>query len=188
MSGAGPGVSRTGPDAQPGEVAQGTGRVGVLASGWRWLPVAAAVIALDQLSKAWIVRHVNYGGIIHLLPVLDLTLRYNPGAAWSLLAGAGGWQRWLFTGLAVAVGLGLLAWLRRIDARAHRLLAFALTLIMAGAIGNLIDRLYLGHVVDFILAHWDTSEFPAFNVADSSITVGAALLLLDTWTDRKRSM
>ena len=163
-------------------------RPGVLASGWRWLPVAAAVVVLDQLSKAWIVHHVNYGAVVHLLPVLDLTLRYNSGAAWSLLAGAGGWQRWLFAGLALAVGLGLLVWLRRIDARVHRLLAFALALIMAGAVGNLIDRLYLGHVVDFILAHWNDSEFPAFNIADSSITVGAALLLLDAWTDRKRSM
>jgi signal peptidase II len=156
-------------------------------SGWRWLPLAVLVVALDQLSKAWIVSHMAYGGIRTLLPVLDITLRYNRGAAWSMLDNASGWQRWLFSGLAVVVGIGLLVWLRRIDGRTQKLLALSLSLILAGALGNLIDRLHSGQVVDFILAHWHDAQFPAFNVADSAITVGAALMLLDAFSDGRRS-
>jgi signal peptidase II len=156
-------------------------------SGWRWLPLAVLVLALDQLSKAWIVRHMPYGGIRTLLPVLDITLRYNRGAAWSMLDSASGWQRWLFSGLAVVVGIGLLVWLRRINGRTQKLLAVSLSLILAGALGNLIDRLLSGQVVDFILAHWHDAQFPAFNVADSAITVGAALMLLDAFSDGRRS-
>jgi signal peptidase II len=156
-------------------------------SGWRWLPLAVLVVALDQLSKAWIVSHMAYGGIRTLLPVLDITLRYNRGAAWSMLDSASGWQRWLFSGLAVVVGVGLLVWLRRIDGRTQKLLALSLSLILAGALGNLIDRLHSGQVVDFILAHWHDAQFPAFNVADSAITVGAALMLLDAFSDGRRS-
>ena len=155
-------------------------------SGWRWLPLAVGVIVLDQLSKAWIVSHVPYGGIRTLLPVLDITLRYNRGAAWSMLDSASGWQRWLFSGLAVVVGIGLVVWLRRINARTQKLLAVSLSLILAGALGNLVDRLLSGQVVDFILAHWHDAQFPAFNVADSAITVGAALMLLDAFTDGRR--
>ena len=156
-------------------------------SGWRWLPLAVLVVALDQLSKAWIVSHMAYGGIRTLLPVLDITLRYNRGAAWSMLDNASGWQRWLFSGLAVVVGVGLLVWLRRINGRTQQLLAVSLSLILAGALGNLIDRLHSGQVVDFILAHWHDAQFPAFNVADSAITVGAALMLLDAFSDGRRS-
>ena len=158
-----------------------------LASGWLWLPLVAGVIALDQLSKAWIVNHVAYGGIRTLLPVLDITLRYNRGAAWSMLDGASGWQRWLFSCIAVVVGLALLYWLRRLNGRTQQLLCLSLALILAGALGNLIDRLASGQVVDFILAHWHDAQFPAFNVADSAITVGAALMLLDAFTDGRRS-
>jgi signal peptidase II len=149
-------------------------------SGWRWLPVTVAVIALDQLVKAWVVQHLTLHGTLRVLPVLELTLTYNRGAAFSFLAGASGWQKWLFAGLAVAVGVVILLWLRRLNGRRQRLLCLSLTLIMGGATGNLIDRLRIGHVVDFILAHWHHVYFPwAFNVADSAITVGAALLLVD---------
>ena len=156
-------------------------------SGWLWLPLAGLVIALDQLTKAWIVNHVPYGGIRTLLPVLDITLRYNRGAAWSMLDSASGWQRWLFSGLAIVVGIGLLYWLRRLNGRTQWLLCLSLVLILAGALGNLIDRLLSGQVVDFILAHWNDSQFPAFNVADSAITIGAGLMLLDAFTDGRRS-
>ena len=166
--------------------AQASGRPPLLRSGWLWLPLVVLVIVLDQLSKSWIVAHMSYGAIHPLLPVLDLTLRYNRGAAWSMLDGASGWQRWLFSGLAVVVGCGLLYWLRRIDGRTQRLLALSLSLILAGALGNLLDRLLSGQVVDFILAHWNDAQFPAFNVADSAITVGAALMLLDAFTDGRR--
>jgi signal peptidase II len=158
-----------------------------LRSGWLWLPLVVLVIAVDQLSKAWIVNHIPYGGIRTLLPVLDITLRYNRGAAWSMLDNASGWQRWLFSGLAVVVGIGLVVWLRRLDGRRQKLQCLSLALILAGALGNLSDRLLNGQVVDFILAHWNDAQFPAFNVADSAITVGAALMLLEAFTDRRSS-
>ncbi|MEJ0007316.1 MAG: signal peptidase II [Steroidobacteraceae bacterium] len=115
------------------------------------------------------------------------TLRYNRGAAWSMLDGASGWQRWLFSGLAIVVGVALLVWLRGLNGRTQKLLSLSLTLILAGALGNLVDRLLSGQVVDFILVHWNDAQFPAFNVADSAITVGAALMLLDAFTGNRRS-
>ncbi|HYK26082.1 MAG TPA: signal peptidase II [Steroidobacteraceae bacterium] len=155
--------------------------------GWRWLPVALLVILLDQLTKNWIAHHFAYGSRVVLLPVLEITLRYNRGAAFSMLADASGWQRWFFTGLALAVAIGIIEWLRRLDARRQWLLAISLSLILAGALGNLIDRLRLGHVIDFIVVHWKDAYFPAFNVADSAITVGAILMLLDAWVGGRRS-
>ncbi|HEY7887649.1 MAG TPA: signal peptidase II [Steroidobacteraceae bacterium] len=149
-------------------------------SGLRWLSITVSVIAVDQLVKLWIVEHLALYRTLRVLPVLDVTLTYNRGAAFSLLAEASGWQKWLFAGLAVAVAAGITLWLRRLNGRTQRLLCLSLTLIMGGALGNMIDRLRIGHVVDFILAHWRSVYFPwAFNVADSAITVGAALLLLD---------
>jgi len=153
-------------------------------SGWRWLPLSLLVVVLDQLTKAVVVRHIAYASYVTVLPVLDFTLRYNPGAAWSMLAGATGWQRWLFSGLALAVSVVILVWLRRLDGRSRRWLAVAVALILAGAVGNLIDRLWLGQVVDFIVAHWGEHQFPAFNVADSAITIGAGLMLFDALTDK----
>jgi signal peptidase II len=154
-------------------------------SGWVWLPLTVIVIALDQLSKWWIVHHFAEYERLHLLPVLDITLWYNKGAAFSFLESASGWQRWLFTGLAFVVGIGLIGWMKRLRGRSQWLLCCALSLILAGAVGNVIDRLALGHVVDFILAHWDNAYFPAFNVADSAITVGAAFLLFDAWRESR---
>jgi signal peptidase II len=119
--------------------------------------------------------------------VLDLTLAYNTGAAWSFLAAESGWQRWMITGLAVLVSAALVVWLKRLKARSQGLLACALALILAGAVGNVIDRMRLGHVIDFILAYWNEHAFPIFNVADSAITVGAALLLLDAFMESRRS-
>jgi signal peptidase II len=156
-------------------------------SGWRWLPVSVAVLALDQLTKSLIVRHVPLYSSIKLLPVLDLSLRYNKGAAFSFLEGASGWQRWFFTGLALAIAGVILVWMRRLEAGRQWLLSLSLALILAGALGNMIDRLRLGRVVDFIVAHWHHAEFPAFNIADSSITIGAALLLLDALLEGRRA-
>ncbi|MGH8317562.1 MAG: signal peptidase II [Steroidobacteraceae bacterium] len=157
-------------------------------SGWRWLPVTVGVIALDQLVKLWIVEHLAPYSTMRVLPVLSITLTYNRGAAFSFLAEASGWQKWLFAGLAVVVAAGITLWLRRLNGRTQRMLCLSLTLIMGGALGNLIDRLRIGHVVDFILAHWHRVYFPwAFNVADSAITVGAALLLLDALLESRGS-
>ena len=156
-------------------------------SGWRWLPLTLAVIVLDQITKLLVVQHFSYGERLNLLPVLDLTLAYNKGAAWSFLDAASGWQRWMFSGLAVAVAVVLVVWLKRLKARTQGLLACALSLILAGALGNVIDRVRLGHVIDFILAYWNEHAFPVFNVADSAITVGAAMLLLDAFLETRRS-
>jgi signal peptidase II len=145
-----------------------------------YLWITGLVIVLDQLSKAVIQRALSLDQAVVVLPVLDITRVYNVGAAFSFLGNASGWQRWLFVALAVIVSFGLLLWLRHIDRRA-RLLATGVALILGGALGNLIDRLRLGHVVDFVSAHWGPHYFPAFNVADSAITIGAALLLLDSW-------
>lgn len=157
-------------------------------SGLRWLPITVAVIALDQLVKLWIVEHLALYRTVRVLPVLDITLTYNRGAAFSFLAEAAGWQKWLFAGLAVLVAAGIVVWLRQLNGRTHRLLCLSLTLIMGGALGNLIDRLRIGHVVDFILAHWHRVYFPwAFNIADSAITVGAVLLFLDALLESRGS-
>ncbi|HTV49612.1 MAG TPA: signal peptidase II [Steroidobacteraceae bacterium] len=148
---------------------------------WRWLPIAVVLVIADQASKAWMLRHFTYGENWALLPVLNITLRYNTGAAFSVLADASGWQRWFFTALAIAVGVGIVVWLYRLNGRTQWLLAVSLSLILGGALGNLIDRLRLGHVIDFIEPHWKDARFPAFNLADSAITVGAVLMLLDAW-------
>jgi len=156
-------------------------------SGWRWLPVTVAVMCLDQFTKLMVVHHMRLYSSIHVLPVLDISLRYNRGAAFSFLEGASGWQRWFFTVLALLVGGAILIWMRRLRAATQWLLSLSLALILAGALGNMIDRLRLGHVIDFIVAHWHDAQFPAFNVADSSITVGAALLLLDALLESRRT-
>ena len=143
-----------------------------------WLLLSAAVIALDQWTKALIVAHLYVGQRVVLIPhLLDLTLAHNTGAAFSFLAGAGGWQRWLFTLLAIGISLALVWALARTPRGAWRN-ALPFALIIGGALGNLIDRLRLGYVVDFILVHWRNDwYYPAFNVADSAISVGAVLLV-----------
>ena len=148
-------------------------------SGWRWLWLSVAVIVADQLAKSWIVHHFTPFERVRVLPVLDVILTYNTGAAFSFLSDASGWQRWVFVALAVGISGMLIAWLRRLRADGQGLLACGLALIIGGALGNMIDRLLHGRVVDFILAHWGNHLFPAFNVADSAITIGAALVILD---------
>jgi len=156
-------------------------------SGWRYLPLTAAVVVLDQAVKAWIVQHFSLLERVHVLGVLDLILTYNTGAAFSFLAQASGWQRWVFVTLALLVSAALIGWLRRLPARGQGLLACGLALIAGGALGNMIDRLRFGRVVDFVHVHWQHHYFPAFNVADSAITIGAALLLLDAWRESRRT-
>jgi signal peptidase II len=153
------------------------------ASGWRWLPLSAGVIVADQVVKAWIVHHFALFERVHELPVLDIILTYNRGAAFSFLSDASGWQRWLFVILALIVSTTLIIWMGRLRARVHALLACALALIVGGALGNMIDRIATGRVVDFIHVHWGRHYFPAFNIADSAITVGAVLLLIDAWRE-----
>lgn len=143
----------------------------------RWLGLAALVIFLDQASKLWISAHFSYGESLRVLSVFDLVLAHNTGAAFSFLHDAGGIQRWLFSGIAVVASVWIAALLRK--HAAETLFALALSLILGGALGNLIDRVAYGHVVDFLAFHWDEHYFPAFNIADSAITLGAALLIFD---------
>jgi|SRR5688572_11083224 signal peptidase II len=156
-------------------------------SGIRWLPLALVVIALDQITKRWAVTELFEHQRIEILPVFDITLRYNTGAAFSFLAGQSGWQRWFFVALAICVAIGIIVWLRRLPARNQGLLGSGLALILGGAVGNVIDRLHLGKVVDFILVYWQTHDFPAFNIADSAITIGAGLILIDAIRDSRRA-
>lgn len=153
-------------------------------SGLAYLGLTALVIAIDQITKALIEHGLGMQQSITVLPVLEITRLHNTGAAFSFLAGADGWQRWLFTVLAIAVSVALVLWLKRIDSEA-RVLASAVALILGGALGNVIDRLRLGHVIDFIYFHWGEHYFPAFNAADSAITIGAVLLLLDAWLEAR---
>jgi signal peptidase II len=156
-------------------------------SGWRWLPLSLLVIAADRIVKLWMIHHFAPLERVHVLKVLDIILTYNTGAAFSFLADASGWQRWLFVVLALGVSAALIVWMRRLDARVHGLLACGLALIVGGALGNMIDRIASGRVVDFIHVHWGAHYFPAFNIADSAITIGAALLLLDAWHESRRA-
>ena len=114
-----------------------------------------------------------------LLPVLELMRLHNEGAAFSFLSDAGGWQRWVFVGLGVAVSAGILVWLRRLPPTGQSLLAAGLSLILGGALGNVIDRVVFGYVIDFVDVYWKSHHWPAFNVADSAITAGVCLLILD---------
>ena len=122
----------------------------------------------------------------YYLPVFNIVRAHNHGAAFSMFDGASGWQRWAFSGLAAVVSTALIVWLARLERRAN-LVAAALALILAGALGNVIDRLRLGYVVDFLQVHWHEHYFPAFNVADSAITIGAGLLLLDALLAGRRA-
>jgi signal peptidase II len=151
-----------------------------------WLSLSACIVLADQLSKEYITRHYSEFEFTSVLPILDITRMHNVGAAFSFLASASGWQRWLFIGLAVSVSIAIIVWLCRLPRGSHGLLAGGLSLVLGGALGNVIDRIRLGHVIDFIHFHWDRAYFPAFNVADSAITVGAACLLLDALFDSRR--
>ena len=148
-------------------------------SGLRWWPLLVAGIVLDQLTKEWILRTYALHESHYVLPVLDIVHARNYGAAFSFLDFPGGVQRWLFTVFALGVSAGILWWLRKLDASTQKLQSLGMMLIASGALGNVIDRIRHGNVVDFIAVHWGKAYFPAFNVADSCITIGAGLVLLD---------
>lgn len=143
---------------------------------WVWL--AVLVIVLDQLTKYAVMWTFQEYQVEPILPFFNLTLVYNKGAAWSFLANAGGWQRWFFIGVSVVASVALVLWLRSLR-RTERWISIALALILGGALGNLYDRIVWGKVVDFLDFYWGAAHFPAFNVADSAITVGAIMMILD---------
>lgn len=148
-----------------------------------WLGLGALVVVLDQWSKAAIASHFAYGESMELASFFNLMLAHNQGAAFSFLDDAGGWQRWLFSVIALVAVVWITLLLRRHEKQT--LFCFALALILGGALGNLIDRIVHGYVVDFLDFHWNASHFPAFNLADSAITCGAALLLWDSFMKHK---
>jgi signal peptidase II len=148
---------------------------------WLWLSVVIA--ALDQLSKYYMSQILTlcepgHCSSMELLPVFKFTLLHNEGAAFSFLSDAGGWQRWFLVSISAIVSAVLVIWIARLKAN-EKWLAFALALILGGAAGNLIDRIQLGYVIDFVVVHYGNAYFPAFNVADSAISVGGALMILD---------
>ncbi|HCU67565.1 MAG TPA: lipoprotein signal peptidase [Rheinheimera sp.] len=150
-------------------------------SGWRFWWLALLVLVVDQLTKIWVLQRFELGESIQLLPVFNFTYARNYGAAFSFLGDAGGWQRWLFTLIAVVVSVVLSVWLSRLQ-RAEWKLSLALVLIVAGAIGNLIDRSLYGYVVDFLHVYYQEWHYPVFNIADCAITIGAALLIWDSFS------
>jgi signal peptidase II len=148
----------------------------------KWLGVALAVIAADHLTKWWVSSTLAFQEAIPVLPFFSLVRVHNTGAAFSFLADAGGWQRWFFIAVGIVATVIIVRLLKR---HAHEpRLAFALALVLGGALGNVIDRVVLGHVVDFLYFHYGSFAWPAFNVADSAITVGAALLIWDSLRSR----
>ena len=148
----------------------------------KWLSLSALIIVLDQLSKVWITNHFAYGESLAVLSIFNLVLTHNTGAAFSFLHDAGGMQRWLFSIIAIVASVWIVWLLRRHSAQT--LFALALSLILGGALGNLIDRIAYGYVVDFLHVHWNEHYFPAFNLADSAITCGAFLMILDSFTGK----
>jgi signal peptidase II len=146
----------------------------------RLLWLSALVVALDQVSKFWILAVFDDYQVVEILPVFNLTLVYNTGAAFSFLSDAGGWQRWFFITVAAVVTVVMTVWLAGL--RSHeRLTGVGLALVVGGAVGNLIDRVWLGKVIDFLQLYWQQWYWPAFNLADSAITVGVVLLLFDAF-------
>ena len=154
---------------------------------WIWLLVVFAIIFVDQYSKFMVVERLNLFDRFTLTAFLDLTRLHNTGAAFSMFASDSGWQRWPLTLISAGVGTTLIGWLVRNAAKSPVLLNIAFAMIAGGAIGNLIDRLNQGYVVDFILFHIGQWHYPAFNVADSCITIGLILFLIETYRSSKRA-
>jgi len=149
----------------------------------RWLGLSVLVVVLDQLSKYWISSRFSYGESMYVLDIFNLVLVHNTGAAFSLLSDAGGMQRWLFSIIAIVASVWIV-WLLH-KHQHQKLFALALSMILGGALGNLIDRIAYGYVLDFLDFHWNTYHFAAFNLADSAITCGAFLLIIEAFMEKK---
>lgn len=147
---------------------------------FKWLWLSALVIVLDQISKLWVVKHFDLYESVALLPSVNLTYVHNTGAAFSFLSSAGGWQRWFFVAIALIATTILMVWLSRLK-RSERWMAVTLSLILGGAIGNLYDRISYAYVIDFIHVYYETWHWPVFNVADSAISVGIVMMLIDAF-------
>lgn len=151
-----------------------------------WFSVALALVVVDQATKAWASAALVYAEPNEIFSWLNITLHHNEGAAFSFLSDAGGWQRYFFTGIAVGVSIIITVWMTRLKPEEY-FLGWALALVLSGAVGNVIDRILLGYVVDFISVHWRHWYFPTFNIADSCITLGAIGLLVDGFKSPSKS-
>ena len=146
----------------------------------KWLGLSLLAVLLDQITKLWVAHDMQLFQSIEILPYVRLTYVHNTGAAFSFLSEAGGWQRWFFAALALVIGSVIAVWLTRLKAH-ETLMAVSLSLVLGGAIGNLIDRLAYGYVIDFLDVYYQTWHWPAFNIADSAITLGVILMLLESF-------
>ena len=153
----------------------------------KWLWISALVLILDQISKYYIVNSFILYESLYLFPGLNFTYVHNTGAAFSFLSNAGGWQRWLFIALSSAVSIGLLMWIYNLPVT-WRWLAASLALVLGGALGNLVDRIIFGYVIDFIDVYYRGWHWPAFNIADSAISIGVVMLIIDTFWFEHASM
>lgn len=145
---------------------------------WHWFALSILILLMDQLTKYWASSSLTPYQPEPLFAMLNFTLAYNTGAAFSFLSGTGGWHRWFFASFSVVMSMVLIMWLARLPTRA-KLQSLAISLILGGAVGNLYDRAFLGHVIDFIDVYYQNHHWPVFNLADSAICIGAFLLLLD---------
>ena len=174
--------SAGGDDGNPPDTSEPSGRGHLF---W-WFGFAAFIAAVDQLSKSSVMEHLQLYQRVRVLPFFDLVLLHNTGAAFSFLAGQDGWQNRLFIGIAVAVSALLSWWIADLPARGRRVLLLGLAMVLGGALGNLIDRVVHGYVVDFLLFYYRDWSWPAFNVADSAITCGVVLILFDSLVLERR--
>ena len=153
---------------------------------WSWFLISILVIVADQLTKYAATIYLTPYQPEPFIPMLNFTLAYNTGAAFSFLSGVGGWHRWFFAAFSIVMSIVLIAWLARLPAKAT-LQCLAVSLILGGAIGNLYDRAVFGHVIDFIDVYYQNHHWPVFNLADSAICIGAFFLLLDLVKGKKAS-
>jgi signal peptidase II len=149
-------------------------------TGLRWLWLTIILLITDQVTKQLVASTFDYRETLAVLPFFNLTYVHNPGAAFSFLADQGGWQRWFFTAIAAIASVVFIVWMAKTP-KEQKLLSIAFALILSGALGNLIDRVLFGYVIDFLDFHWAGYHFAAFNVADSMIFIGAALMILDSF-------
>lgn len=153
-------------------------------TGLSWLWLTLVFLIIDQVTKHWVAGTFDYSETLAVLPFFNLTYVHNPGAAFSFLADQGGWQRWFFTAIASIASIVFLVWMAKTP-KQQRLLSIAFALILSGAVGNLIDRAMLGYVIDFLDFYWGDSHFAAFNIADSVIFIGAALMIFESFTNKE---
>lgn len=160
------------------QASKATDKPAFRAENLRWLILTGIIIGLDLWTKSMASTQLSYARPVEILPFLNFTLLHNPGAAFSFLSDAGGWQRWFFTIISAVASVVFLVWLTRLTPK-EKMMALSLSLILGGAIGNLYDRATLGYVVDFISVHYNGWYFPAFNIADSAISIGAVIIIFD---------